>query len=288
MRHDDTKPDASRASDAIDRDDRALDALLGLGDPVDARADDPAMRLLAAWHADLSADDPLPVRAAAPDTTRVRRRAPAAAESDRTRPGRRTSRRRRGGRLALATGVAVLATTGFAGVAMAAGGASPGSPLFPVTKVIYPDRAAVREHQAAAAHDLASARQAAKEGRDDDARRYLDDADRHSREMPSSAADAVRRDTAKVRRGLGNTPSPQVAEDGGGVAPPSTASSPSTDPSSAPPASVAPEPPVSPSPSEGSASTDSADSGQSNASKSHKNKKKHSALSLAAWASLLR
>lgn len=300
MRGDDTRADRERVTlDAVERDDRALDALAGLGDPADARTDDPTLRLLAAWHADLSADDPVPaydveepatVRAAAPDISRTRRRTAGSVEPDRTRPGKRRGRRR-GSRLALATGVAVLATTGFAGVAMAAGGATPGSPLFSLTKVIYPDRASVREHQAAAAHDLASARKAAAEGRDDDARRYLDDADRHSREMPSSDADAVRRDADDVRRSLGPSPSTDAAGGNDNIAPPSSGQpSPSTEPGSPSPSGGASEqPPPSPSPSGESATTngDDGNGSQDGNGGQGKGHKKHESLSLGALTALL-
>jgi|GEM_PF-5603260 len=193
----DPGPDAA----AVARDDRALDALIGLDPDGPGRTDDPALRLLAAWRDDLAVDVPVTRPAPLP---RVRRPAPDAPRPDRSRPGRRTDRRRRrAGRLVLVAGFAVLAAGGFGGVAMAAGGAAPDSPLFPVTKVIYPDRAAAREHQVAADADVEDARRAAREGRDDDARRFLADADRHVRHLPDEAARPLRRKADQVRRGLG-------------------------------------------------------------------------------------
>jgi hypothetical protein len=66
-------------------------------------------------------------------------------------------------------GVAAAVLVAGAGVALGAGHATPGSPLWPITRVMYPERA----DNAAAEHTLAQARQAAAEGRQDDARRLL-------------------------------------------------------------------------------------------------------------------
>ncbi|MEV0844069.1 hypothetical protein AB0I55_31545 [Actinocatenispora sera] len=199
------------SEDAVARDDRVLDALLGLADD-DIRYDDPALQLLAAWREDILTDESGATDAPSgrpPQLPRIRRGGPTGPAPDRSRPRRAARARRRSGRLVLATGFAVLAAGGFAGVAMAAGGAAPDSPLFPVTKVIYPARAAVAEHRSAAAADVDDARKAAKEGRDDDARRYLADADKHVRHLPDDAARTLRRKADEVRRGL--SPSPDGA-----------------------------------------------------------------------------
>lgn len=203
--------DATPSADAVARDDRVLDALLGLTDD-DIRYDDPAVQLLSAWREDIVADEIGGTGSPSgrpPQLPRIRRSGPAGPAPDRSRPRRAVRARRRSGRLVLVTGFAVLAAGGFAGVAMAAGGAAPDSPLFPVTKVIYPDRAAVAEHRSAAAADVDDARKAAKEGRDDDARRYLADADKHVRHLPDDAARTLRRKADEVRRGL--SPSPNGA-----------------------------------------------------------------------------
>jgi hypothetical protein len=203
--------DATPSADAVARDDRVLDALLGLTDD-DIRYDDPALQLLSAWREDIVADEIGGTGAPSgrpPQLPRIRRSGPTAPAPDRSRPRRAARTRRRSGRLVLVTGFAVLAAGGFAGVAMAAGGAAPDSPLFPVTKVIYPDRAAVAEHRSAAAADVDDARKAAKEGRDDDARRYLADADKHVRHLPDDAARTLRHKADEVRRGL--SPSPDGA-----------------------------------------------------------------------------
>ncbi|MGA8117523.1 MAG: hypothetical protein WCA46_28120, partial [Actinocatenispora sp.] len=98
---------------------------------------------------------------------------------------------------------AVLATTGLTGVAVAAAGAQPDSPLWPITTVMYPQQAAAREHRDAAVRDLADARRAVALGHKDAALRYLADAERHSREMgPGSDADKLRKDAHRVRASL--------------------------------------------------------------------------------------
>ncbi len=170
-----------------------------------------------------------------------RRSAPTPSAAPTAPPRRpRTSRRRRGSRLMLATGVAFLATVGATGVVLAAAGAQPGSPLFPVTSVVYPDQAAVRQHEAAAVKDLADARKAFDEGRDADAGRYLADAERHSRALPGPAADRLRRDTEKLRREHGLPPGPPLPG-------PSGSGSPTPDPSPDPPQPPTPSGPASPS-----------------------------------------
>lgn len=223
-------------SDAMARllaDDRAIDAMAGHpgGDLADGAgpSDDPVIGMLAAWRDDVAdgADTALPplrpgARPAVADLAERRNGAAGPGRTGRPgtgsdrpdRPGRperrpgRSRRRRRAGRLVLAAGVAALATTSCAGVAVAAGNARPGSPLWPVTKAIYPERAASVEHEDAARKDLDDARRAAGEGRVGDAQRYLDDASKHSRQVhPDSEGARLRGQADQLRSQIGG-PSP--------------------------------------------------------------------------------
>lgn len=130
---------------------------------------------------------------------------------DATRPGgsggpvsrRSVGRRRRVSRLGVAVSVAVLAAVGLGGVALGAGDAGPGSPLWPVTQAFYPDRAASKMHQAAAQRDLDDAQHAAAAGDTADARRYLDDAGAHLAHVrPSAEATRLRQRAERMRRKL--------------------------------------------------------------------------------------
>lgn len=103
----------------------------------------------------------------------------------------------------MAVAAAVVATVGLTGVALGAAGAGPGSPLWPVTRAVYPDRADSRMHQAAAQRDLDDAQQAVAAGDTTDARRYLDDAGHHlSRVKASGEATRLRRRADRMRRNL--------------------------------------------------------------------------------------
>jgi len=129
----------------------AADALLeALGQGMPAPADDELAGMLAAWRDDLDADQPAAL-------------VPVLVEPER-RSGRFTK---------VMTGIAA-AVLVLGGLVVAAGGAGPNSPLWPVTKVMYPQQADVR----AAQHAIASARAAVAAGRYDDARRLLDEATR--------------------------------------------------------------------------------------------------------------
>jgi hypothetical protein len=242
-----TDPDRPAASDrntvngkhgpawrAVEADDRALDALAAVG----PGSDDPAFRLLAAWRDDIDADPPVPL--------------PAHVPPPRSRYQRRGRRRRRMG---VAAGLAVLATSGMMTVALFSATAQPGSPLFEVTKVIYPDTAAYRERLATAQRDIYHAKRAAAAGREDDARRYLDDADRHSRDIDGDDADRVRRQADQVREHLNNGKSDEAHSKSHSTGPGSSAA-PSSSPTPAPSDSASASP--SPSPSD-EASTESSE-----------------------------
>jgi hypothetical protein len=152
---------------AIGADDLLLDAL-GRGEA--AAAGDPVAELLTEWRADLDSEQPdvdagfrLAGVLAAEQTAEAAGAEPAGAGPARVRPSRR-----------LALGVAAAAVA-LAGLSVAANHAGPGSPLWPITKVMYPQQADIR----AAERAIALARTAAAAGRPDDARRLLDDAAAH-------------------------------------------------------------------------------------------------------------
>lgn len=228
----------------VPADERDLDALAA----GEGRADhpDPALRMLAAWRSDLDADLPeLDVPLPRPPVPPRHRGGTG---------GRPRSRRpRRARRMVLATGVAALATSGLVGVAMASADARPGSPLFSVTKVIYPDQATYRERVAEVQRDLADARRAAAEGRRQDARRLLARARRHSRHIPAPDAERARQQADQVRRHLDNS---ARSESNNGAHGHSSQPSPSTGPQSPQSTSPTPAPSASQTP-----TTESSDQG---------------------------
>jgi hypothetical protein len=132
----------------LNADTMLLDAL-GRGEP--APDGDTVAAMLAAWRADL-------------DERRVPLLTDSAVKGTPPNAGRRF-------RWAVAAAVAAVLLAG-GGLVVAAGHATPGSPLWPITRVMYHDRAAV----AAVEDAISRARQAAAEGHYDDARRLLDEA----------------------------------------------------------------------------------------------------------------
>ena len=184
---------------SLGADDELLSAL-GRGDlPAGG---DPVAVMLAAWRADLEDSPARSLRAAAPGpetvtlipvtqtlAPRAKGRAavpgrdarltapgPTAPRPRSTRPGthdtgpgRPSGLRSRRYRIALAV-VAVALVAG--GAAAAASNATPGSPLWPVSQLLYPQRA----DRVGAQDALAQARTAAREGRLADARHLLDQA----------------------------------------------------------------------------------------------------------------
>jgi hypothetical protein len=231
-------------TDSVRRDDRALDAAGGGVDVFDLAvrsgevAEDPVLRLLAGWRDDLhgSAHQPVVVGRVAQDRSAEQAAAGAALLP--------SSRRRHASRLVVGSAAAIMAVLAFGGVAVAAGVAQPGSPLWPITKVIYPGWADSREHELAAARDLAYARRAAQEGRIGDARRYLDDADQHSRHIPSGEADRIRQQADQMRRTLRGESSKAQPHPAPSSSPsPSTKTMPTLSPSGYPsPSSPSPSP----------------------------------------------
>lgn len=139
-------------TETLTRDDLLLDAL-GAGEPIDDD-DDLLLLALATWRSDLDTgltDDPVP--AVAPVSVAVIHR----------------PRSRRTRRLALVAAV-VLAFGG--GVAAGAATAEPGSPLWPITRVVYTDRAQTIT-TTAARKALDEAQTAVSEGRRGDAQRLI-------------------------------------------------------------------------------------------------------------------
>jgi hypothetical protein len=213
---DDQPPDLA----TIMADDELLDAL-GRGDPVPT--DESVVTLLAAWRADLTAAGPatgegghadpaypgsvLTAHGADPgavDRGRLRSGGPADAadlgfDDDRAAPGDRSGRpvrRRRYRRWAMG---AAAAAVGVALIGAGAQHAGPGSPLWPVTQAVFPERADVR----AAEEAIDLARTALRAGRYDDARARLDDATGHlARVRDTESVARLRQDIDDVRRTL--------------------------------------------------------------------------------------
>ncbi|HEX2418849.1 MAG TPA: hypothetical protein VHJ83_12120 [Micromonosporaceae bacterium] len=185
-------------TEAVSRDDELLN-LLGSGESPDTT--DPVIQALHAWQVDISTglDDarttglnghghrmrPASVRSETPST------------EGGTSPGGR--HRRHGRRRSTFAAVAIGLSAGLSGVAVAAADAGPGSPLWPITKVIYSDVAAERQAEADAEAALDRARQALEEGRMEDAERYLNEADRQAGAVHSGQAAKLRSDLNDVR-----------------------------------------------------------------------------------------
>jgi hypothetical protein len=204
-------------------DDALLDALGRGGRAPASAADDPAAVLLAAWRADLAADVP-----DAPDEPGWPPDALAGGLDVPVAPPR--PRGRRLARIALAAAATVVVA---AGLAISAHQAGPGSPLWPIARIIYPQQAEVL----AAEHAIADARTAAADGRADDARRLLDVAWTHVGRIDDAAVAArLRAEIEETRRGLNATAVPATP---GMPVPPLPSAGPSTMPSV-----PAPEPPA--------------------------------------------
>jgi hypothetical protein len=217
--------------DTVRADDALLDAI-GHGDAVPE--DDELAMTLGAWRADLDTE-PLPAfdlyapASAAtshtgageipdPDASGSASRAGSGAGGlyASTHGRRRGQVRPRTVRLAVAAAV-VIAAAG--GVSVAAAGARPDSPLWPVTKIVHPQGANVR----AARDAIAKARAAVDAGRYDDARRLIDQADALvSKVQDPQQSGQLREELDALRnalpsagpgsgRGTGATPSPTAA-----------------------------------------------------------------------------
>ncbi|SIM81936.1 anti-sigma-D factor RsdA [Micromonospora cremea] len=178
---------------AIHRDDLLLDAL-GRGEQ-EADADG-LTAMLAAWRAELTADQPDTVADGAappqPDgrVHKLRVGAPV--------PG--PSRWQPIGRRALGLAAAVFALVMLAtGLGVASHDAGPTSPLWSLTKVLHPERAEVLGVE----HTTARAREAVAAGRYDEARQLIDQAQRDLGRITDPAdATRLRADIDAVRRDL--------------------------------------------------------------------------------------
>jgi hypothetical protein len=177
--------------------------MLGSGTSPDTT--DPVIQALHAWRTDITADlDHLP--ATPPNGHRQIRRmrsgatpGDASQAEDGTSHHRAQHRRRPARRRASFAAVAVGLTAGLSGIAVAAADAGPGSPLWPITKVIYSDVAAERQAEADAEAALDRARRALAEGRVDEAERLLDEANRKAGAVRSPEAEKLRENLNEVR-----------------------------------------------------------------------------------------
>jgi hypothetical protein len=181
---------------AVQADDALLDAL-GRGEP--APAGDDLAGLVAGWRAELATDLP-------PDAVEL----PAHGTAVQPMPLRRAIVFRR-----VLAGAAAAAL--FLGcVALGAQRSGPDGPLWPITRVLYPQTADVR----AAEHAISLARDAAAAQRYADARRLLDVAASHTESVTDSATRQRLRDRIEeLRRSLPAGPGSTAAT---GSTPPTT------------------------------------------------------------------
>ncbi|WP_319460164.1 anti-sigma-D factor RsdA [Micromonospora sp. RTP1Z1] len=152
--------------DVIARDDLLLDAL-ARGE--DAPTDDVVAAMLAAWRADVTADAPEPmgVRPPAPTGDGGVPEPPV--------PLRPAARSRRSRPWALRLAAAVVAALALvSGLGIGSRNAGPSSPLWSLTKLLYPEHAEVRGVE----ETIARARAALTAGRFDEAQRLVDRARR--------------------------------------------------------------------------------------------------------------
>ncbi|MCO1594524.1 anti-sigma-D factor RsdA [Micromonospora sp. RHAY321] len=182
------RPDGGEELDlaGINRDDLLLDAL-GRGEH-EADADGLAA-MLAAWRADITADQPeTVVGAAQADSPTPDRRSRTLRAGTPTVSVPSPPRRQPLGRLAVGSAAAVVAALTLAtGLGVASRDAGPSSPLWSLTKVFHPERADVLGVE----HTTSLARRAVAEGRYDEAQRLIDQA-RRDLDRVSDPADATR------------------------------------------------------------------------------------------------
>lgn len=208
---------------AIAADDLLLDAL---GRGAEAAPGDAVTDLLSAWRADLGSEMP-------DDAAGFRLAGALLAEEDDgrvpgegpTAPGPARSGRLR--RLALGAAAAAVAVAGFS---VAVNHAGPGSPLWPITEVMYPQQAEVR----AAEHTIALARTAATENRFDDARSLLGEAEIHvARVRDVGVAQRLRTEIDAIRRSLPAVVPTDSTPPAGPSTPPSSGPAPAATPAPA-------------------------------------------------------
>jgi uncharacterized membrane protein YgcG len=189
---------------AVARDDALLDAL---GRGAEHPPADEFAAMLATWRADLTADEDVADPA----------------------PARKPTRARRGrlARIVLAAAAAVLALAGTATVA--AGRAEPGSPLWPITNLVYADRADSLVAAQDARHALAQAREAVTAGRYAEADRLLNRATALAGGVRESGTRQLLLDEIAAVQALlpAATPAPTTSGAPGSSATPTPKSSPS-------------------------------------------------------------
>jgi hypothetical protein len=228
---------------AVSRDDKLLD-LLGAGQHP--QTDDPVIQALDAWRADISTG--LGHRPVNGHHARKARSVvtPLGSEAftDQGQSGHRARHRRPLRRRSVLAVVAVGLSAGLSGVAVAAADADPGSPLWPITKVIYSDTAAERQAEADAEAALDRARRALAEGRVDDAKRYLDEANRRAGSVHSGKADDLREDLDAIRTEIEKEQTDETSAEPSD--PPEEPDAPSDDGDSATPTPETPSPTTSP------------------------------------------
>jgi hypothetical protein len=223
----DRKPSPRRRPIAVElvrADDQLLDAL-GQGAP--APGDDRAAVLLAAWRADLAPTEPAPAPIAGPAPVpgpgAAREPGDASdADAPAVEPVVPSGRSRRSRRLLGVAAVFAVLAVGAVGTSVAAASGTPGSPLWPVTRMLYPDRADTLDAQAA----IDDARRALAAGDRDEARRQVDRATGLvSRVRDPDAAARLRTQLDELRQALAAAagtgsvpiPAPSVGPTGGGA-----------------------------------------------------------------------
>ncbi|WP_406044918.1 anti-sigma-D factor RsdA [Micromonospora sp. NBC_00898] len=177
--------------EVIARDDLLLDAL-GRGE--EAPADDGIAALLAAWRADVAADVP-ELAELRPPTPIVDGGTPGPPA-----PLRPAARARRPRRWALRLAAAVIALLALvSGLGISSRNAGPSSPLWTLTKLLYPQQAEVRGVE----QTIARARAALTAGRLDEAQRLVDQARRELADITDPATvDRLRDQLDAVSRQL--------------------------------------------------------------------------------------
>ncbi|WP_238005563.1 anti-sigma-D factor RsdA [Dactylosporangium sp. AC04546] len=206
---------------AVQADDALLDAL-GRGEP--APDGDDLAGLLAAWRADLDTD--LPADDISADGILVVSAEPPADEQQVAEP---VPLRRRGTGLRRAFAGVAAAALILGGLALGAHRSGPDGPLWPITRVLYPQVVDAR----AAEHAIAQAADAAAAGRYDEARRLLDTATGYAQQVGDPATRQRLLDRIdEIRRSLPTAPAPtaQPSSTGGGSTPDTTGPSPAPSP----------------------------------------------------------
>lgn len=188
------------------RDDDELLDRVGRGEPVYGGD---VERMLSSWRASMPAAGPADERLLDAVSAAVAR-------------PRRAHRHRK---TKVTAGLVATALIVGGGVAAAAAQAGPGSPLWPVTELVFGGLAESRAALDSADDTLRAAKTAAEQGRIPEANRLLAEADELAEKVAEpAAADRLRDDIATVRerlRDVGPGPGPGVDADAGGADAPS-------------------------------------------------------------------